>query len=50
MAVDFESINLLNGFEIDYNIMFEKTIDSKVENIFEMLNWKDTTQKTLFEF
>jgi DNA polymerase I len=50
VAVDFESINLLNGFEIDYDIMFEKTIDSKVQNIFEMLKWEDTVQKTLFEF
>ncbi len=50
LSVDFNSTHLLKGFTIDYDTMFEKTIDSKVENIMEMMNWGKTKYKTLVEF
>ncbi len=50
LSVDFNSLHLLKGFTIDYDTMFEKTIDSKVENILMMMNWGKTKQKLLGEF
>lgn len=50
VAVDSESMGILNSFEIDWKIMLDKTIDSKYENIKNMMGWEDKKQMKLGDF
>lgn len=50
VAVDNTTFHILKDFIIDWDVQLDKTIDSKLQNIFDMMNWADTRQKTLGEF
>ena len=50
ICVDEETIDILKGFVIDWKTQLDKVIDSKYENIREMLNWQDTKQMRLGDF
>jgi len=50
VCLDIEHINLLDGYIIDWNIQLDKLIGSKIQNIYTMLKWIPSAQKTLLEF
>lgn len=50
ICVDEDTLNILEGFTIDWKEQLDKTIVSKYENIKDMLNWIDTKQKTWNDF
>jgi len=46
LCVDEDTMNILDGYTIDWKEQLDKTIISKYDNIKEMLNWQDTKQRT----
>lgn len=50
VAISKDNEEIINGFTIDWDLMYEKAIDTKVERIYEMMGWGDTKQKSLLEF
>jgi len=50
VCVDEETVNILDGYTIDWETQLDKTIDSKYENIKKMLGWEDIRQMKLGDF
>ncbi len=50
VAVNEETLDILNGYEINWDIQLDKLLYSKVQNIYDMMGWPDPKQKTLGEF
>ena len=50
VAIDSETEYIMKDFLIDWTTQIDKLIDHKVENIFRILKWEDTRQRTLGEF
>jgi DNA polymerase elongation subunit (family B) len=50
VAIDNETEHILKDFVIDWPTQIDKLIDSKVQNIIDMLGWQDTKQRTLGDF
>ncbi|MFZ3166391.1 MAG: DNA polymerase domain-containing protein [Candidatus Methanoperedens sp.] len=47
VAVDNTTLPILDGFIIDWDIQLDKTIDSKFQNILDMMGWGKTKQVKL---
>ncbi len=50
VCVDQDTLNILEGFIIDWDIQINKLIISKYENIKSMMGWEEFKQRTLGEF
>ncbi len=50
ISLDVDHIDLINDFIIDWKVQLDKLIGSKVQNIYDMLKWIPSQQRTLGDF
>lgn len=50
VSISIDDWDYIKDFIIDWEKMFEKAIDMKVEKIYEIMSWADLRQKTLEDF